>query len=65
MQKGGSKAGGALRLSFPGELLRGHSREPLRPPHPWPKAEHGAATSSFLFFKESPMAPQVSITPPV
>jgi len=60
----GAAGGRALRLSFhvspPWSF-----RKSLRPPQPWPNAEHGAPTSSFLFLKESPMAPQMSGKPPV
>jgi len=63
IQKGGNKAGGALSLAFPCESSVVIPREPLRPPQPWPNAEQGAPTSSFLILKESLMAHMVSAVP--
>jgi hypothetical protein len=47
------------RQTFPCFALHGYSREPLRPPHPSPKADHLAATSSFLYFERDPHGPDI------
>ena len=49
-QQGGRRASSIITM----QVLRGHSREPLRPPHPWPKAEHRAVASSFFSFERDP-----------
>jgi hypothetical protein len=55
-----------LDQSFPCFALHGYSREALRPPvpppvgpHPSSKAEHRAATSSFLYFERDPRGPDI------
>jgi hypothetical protein len=43
--------------SFPCLALCGYSREALRPPQQWPKVDHRAAISSFLYFERDPHDP--------
>jgi len=56
-QPGGRRASSFMTM----QVLRGHSRESLRPPtdvvgppHPLPKAEHRAVASSFFSFERDP-----------
>jgi hypothetical protein len=56
-RRGQRRRAARLHQSFPCITLHGYSREALRPPHPSPKAEHRAATSSFLYFERDPHTP--------
>jgi len=56
-RQGGRRASSLTTM----QVLRGHSRESLRPPtdvvgppQPWPKAEHRAVASSFFCFERDP-----------
>jgi hypothetical protein len=57
--RGQRRRAARLHQSFPSFALHGCSREPLRPPHPSPKADHRAVTSSFLYFERDPHVPDV------
>jgi hypothetical protein len=56
-RRGQRRRAARLHLSFPCFTLHGYSQEALRPPHPSPKADHRAATSSFLYFERDPHGP--------
>jgi hypothetical protein len=56
-RKGQRGRAARLHQSFPCFPSHGCSREPLRPPHLSPKADHGAAASSFLYFERDPHGP--------
>ena len=55
LQERGSEGGRRALSHISMWVLRGHSPEALRPPHPLPEAEHRAAGSSFSVLRETPM----------
>ena len=54
MQERGSEGGRRALSHISMWVLRGHSPEALRPPHPLPEAEHRAVASSFFCFERDP-----------
>jgi hypothetical protein len=58
-RRGQRRRAARLHQSFPCFALHGYIREALRPPHPPPKADHRAATSSFLYFERDPHGPDI------
>jgi hypothetical protein len=63
-EEGQGRRAARFHQSFPCTDLDGYSQEALRPPHPPPKADDRATTSSFLYFERDPHDPSfVSGTP--